>query len=580
MLSRLITLGACLLPSWGAHALASSADLPVITLPWGKWQAEVDKTDPELYVFRNVRFGAEPQRFGPSEFPKWDNDSIQSPGSISCISVNVEGLSKPPGGRVPLKDPESFEVPQDEDCLFLDIYVPVRAFEPNARKLSVIVWIYGGAYALGSKNDGEILYTGRPIIKASNYNTIFITGNYRTGAFGFLAGDYMQKAGLPNAGLYDQALLFEWVKLYVEQVGGDNQQVSAWGESAGAGSILHHLIRQDGEIDPGFQTYYAMSPAYEMSWDNAPDGRLDTYYRMYSKFADCGDKYDIDCLRRANRTNLVKANQELFDTVRQTGLFPVGPAVDGKWIRTIPSILLSEGKSWPGIESGIISHCSNESAHFNPKGVNNEGDFDKFLETFLPGNPLAPQRGEIKDFYDCPRTHGGNFSACLETVIRDAVFTCNTRYMFEAYPDRSYMMEYAFASRESGFHGVDLIPLFTKNVAEAKEFLEKMKIPPFWAGIYADALHKTISPKFTKYLASFAVSGDPNGAGVMPLWPTARDTEQGVLDDVMQVREILALQKFRLGKDDQNKKDSCDLWLKIAHEVRHKPEGALGQEEL
>lgn len=48
MLSRLITLGACLLPSWGAHALASSADLPVITLPWGKWQAEVDKTDPEV----------------------------------------------------------------------------------------------------------------------------------------------------------------------------------------------------------------------------------------------------------------------------------------------------------------------------------------------------------------------------------------------------------------------------------------------------------------------------------------------------------------------------------------------------
>lgn len=226
----------------------------------------------------------------------------------------------------------------------------MRAFEPNARKLPVIVWIYGGAYALGSKNDGEILYTGRPIIRASNYNTIFITGNYRTGAFGFLAGDYMQKAGLPNAGLYDQALLFKWVNMYVEQVGGDKEQVSAWGESAGAGSILHHLIRKDGEIDPGFQTYYAMSPAYEMSWDNAPDGRLDTYYRMYSKFADCGDKYDIDCLRRANRTDLVKANQELFDTVRQTGLFPVGPAVDGEWIRTIPSILLSEGN---------LIHCLN-----------------------------------------------------------------------------------------------------------------------------------------------------------------------------------------------------------------------------
>ncbi|TWU72872.1 hypothetical protein ED733_003753 [Metarhizium rileyi] len=580
MFSRLLTAGLCALPLWNEQVLATPPDLPVITLPWGKWQAEVDKKDPELYVFRNVRFASEPERFGPSEFPTSTNESMQSPESVSCISVNIGKLENPPGGHEPLKDPESSRVSQVEDCLFLDMYVPVRAFERHAGKLPVIVWIYGGAYSLGSKSEGDILYTGRPIIKATNYNSIFIVGNYRSGALGFLAGNYMQEAGLPNAGLYDQALLLEWVQKYVDQVGGDKKRVSAWGESAGAGSILHHLIREDGGKDPLFQTFYAMSPAYEMSWDNTPDGRLDTYYRTYSELAGCGYKYDIECLRRADTKTVAKANQDLFDTVRQTGLFPVGPAVDGKWIRSIPSIRLAQGKYWGGIESAIISHCSNESAAFNPQGIENEKDFDRFLVTFLPGDSLVSQRAEIKGFYDCPKTHGGNYSACLETVIRDAVFTCNTRYLFQAYPDRSYMMDYAFATRETGLHGVDLIPLFTNSVAEAKAFLEQMKVKPTLAAIYASTLRLSIAPNFIKYLASFVVTGSPNGAGVSPLWQRAEETDGGILEDVLKVKGVYASEKFQLGTDDQNTRETCDFWHKIATEVVHEPEDAPSQEEL
>lgn len=55
------------------------------------------------------------------------------------------------------------------------------------------------------------LYTGRSTIAASKYQMIFVAGNYRLGAFGWLSGDYMQKYGQPDAGLYDQALLFQWV---------------------------------------------------------------------------------------------------------------------------------------------------------------------------------------------------------------------------------------------------------------------------------------------------------------------------------------------------------------------------------
>lgn len=221
--------------------------------------------------------------------------------------------------------------------------MPITAFAPGAPKLPVTVWIYGGAYAFGSKSQFGPLYTGQSLIAAANYQTIFIASNYRVGAFGWLAGNYMESVAQPNAGLYDQALLFEWVQEYISLVGGDNAQVSAWGESAGAGSILHHLIRKDGTIDPLFQTFFAQSPAFEWAWDNSPGGKLDQTFASFSQLAGCAG-YDISCLRDAKVEKVQAANQELFNVIRQTGLFPVGPAVDGNWIKSIPAVALAQSK--------------------------------------------------------------------------------------------------------------------------------------------------------------------------------------------------------------------------------------------
>lgn len=51
----------------------------------------------------------------------------------------------------------------------------------------------------------------------------------------------MEKEGQPNAGLWDQRAVHEWIQTYADLFGGDAKEVSVWGESAGAGSIMHHL---------------------------------------------------------------------------------------------------------------------------------------------------------------------------------------------------------------------------------------------------------------------------------------------------------------------------------------------------
>ncbi|KAI1473461.1 alpha/beta-hydrolase [Daldinia eschscholtzii] len=561
----------------GFIALVTAArfepDLPTIKLPWGVWQAKVYEEDDQIYIFRNVRFGALPERFGRPSFPEEKSDAIQNiEQDISCIQLNTKGIEDPPGGNNPVGSPGNDAVLETEDCLFLDIYVPVSAFEPDTDLLPVVVWINGGAYAFGSKNPSGPIASGRSILNTSKYQTIYIQGNYRLGAFGWLAGDYMQKVGQPNAGLYDQALLLEWVQKYVNLVKGDKTRVSAWGESAGAGSVLHHLIREDGTKDPLFKTFAIQSPAFQWAWDNSPGGTLDAVYKNYSDFAGCGHEFNIDCLRSASVEKLRSANQKIFRSFNLTGLFPVGPAVDGSWVKSIPAVAFSQGKFWNGIDSAIISHCTNESYGFTPK-VSSESQFDQFLENFLPGPDLEPSRDAIKQRYNCKETYTGNFYACLQDIVRDASFTCNTRDLYESYPQVSHMMEYSFPFEFLAFHASDLYPLFTNSAEELITILES-SIGNDNATIYANLLYGLKIPDIYKnYFASFAITGNPN-EGLQPpdKWWVVADGSDDLLSNVMYVTaDLIFGNSFRNGTDHQNSKSSCLFWAELANELSGGP---------
>jgi carboxylesterase type B len=136
------------------------------------------------------------------------------------------------------------DLPQDprttEDCLFLDVIVHqnvLKSASTSRPKAPVLVWIHGGGYAEGYKD-----MEGTPgKIKAAGEDTIFVSINYRLGAFGFISGPTLQKDGVANAGLLDQRLALEWVQLHIPQFGGDPERVTVMGESAGAGSILFQI---------------------------------------------------------------------------------------------------------------------------------------------------------------------------------------------------------------------------------------------------------------------------------------------------------------------------------------------------
>lgn len=169
--------------------------------------------------------------------------------------------------------------------------------------------------------------------------------NYRLGAFGWLAGTQVEHQAQPNAGLLDQRAILQFVHDHIQE---NPKNVSLWGESAGAGSILHHLTMTSSEKYDLSQQLYSrailQSPAFQWSWDRS--GALNETYTEFSKNAGCPSG-EMECLRNTTTTALATANRMLFEEALVSGIMPVGPSVDGDLIPAlVPSMLAQEkGKS-------------------------------------------------------------------------------------------------------------------------------------------------------------------------------------------------------------------------------------------
>lgn len=116
---------------------------------------------------------------------------------------------------------------ESEDCLYLNVYATLA---PTSSKLPVFVYIPGGGFTSGGSNS---LYKipGKWIERTQSH--IVVVMNYRLNIFGFPLAD----AAMLNVGLLDQRIVVEWARDNIAAFGGDPENITLWGQSAGAGSV-------------------------------------------------------------------------------------------------------------------------------------------------------------------------------------------------------------------------------------------------------------------------------------------------------------------------------------------------------
>jgi para-nitrobenzyl esterase len=171
-------------------------------------------------VFRGVPYAAAPLgelRFSPPQaVPAWRG----------VRDATRDGPVAPQGRSRLAHVMGDFERPQSEDCLTLNIWTPAA----DTKKRPVLVWIHGGAFASGA---GSLpWYSGERF--AANGDVVVVSINYRVGALGFLC---LPRVSEGNLGLLDQVAALRFVRDNIASFGGDPDNVTAVGQSAGAASI-------------------------------------------------------------------------------------------------------------------------------------------------------------------------------------------------------------------------------------------------------------------------------------------------------------------------------------------------------
>ena len=204
---------------------------PVLTIEGGQIQGVLAE-NPGVYVYRGIPYAAPPigdlRWKEPQPVVGWDSiricDKFGHPG---YQSVHYPGYYTSEWGY-------GDEAPYSEDCLYLNVWT--KAPGETGKKLPVALWIHGGGYREGWGSEPE--FDGQ---EWASKDVVLVTINYRLGIFGFMPYPELS-AESPhhvsgNYGILDQIQSLKWIKANIAQFGGDPENVTIFGQSAGAGSV-------------------------------------------------------------------------------------------------------------------------------------------------------------------------------------------------------------------------------------------------------------------------------------------------------------------------------------------------------
>ncbi|XP_010892268.2 carboxyl ester lipase, tandem duplicate 2 [Esox lucius] len=519
---------------------ASAATLGVVYTEGGMVEGNNINTDGlfrTMDVFRGIPFADKPGKFEkPKRHPGWDGVLKATEFKPRCMQVTL------------LQN----DVRGQEDCLYLNIWVPQGRSVSTG--LPVMVWIYGGGFLVGGSSGANFLnnylYDGEEI--ANRGKVIVVTLNYRVGTLGFLSSGDVSGPG--NYGLWDQHAAIAWVHRNIRAFGGDPNNITVFGESAGAASVSFQTLspHNKGLIRRAIsQSGVALCP-----WGVNKNPRA--FAEMVAEKVGCPkDDQMMTCLKLTDARDLTLAGTLQLNGSPSTPIvdnLALSPVIDGDFLPDHPGKLFHNAADIDYL-AGINSMDAHLFAGMDVPDINGVISVPVSDVKLLLG--ALTKKGE-----NVTNSALAEYSADWGTkpsqeTIKKTVVAIETDYIFlvptqvslylhasNAQSAQTYSYVFSEPSRLAG--AVKPYPSWME--ADHAADLQYVFGKPFTTPLAYWPRHRDVSKYFIAYWTNFARTGDPNqGESKVPVtWPAYTLSGQKYLEINSKMNKNYVHEKMRV----------------------------------
>ena len=465
------------------------------------WVRGIPAADPRITSFKGIPFAAPP--VGPNRWrapqPCENWEGVRDAFCFAPISVqDVPGLSDNIYTREWHVDPE---IPMDEDCLYLNVWTGAKS---DTDKHPVLVWFYGGALQWGYPSEME--FDGERLARRG---VVVVTVNYRINVFGFMAHPQItgaQTDAPANFGSLDQQAGLKWVIQNIRAFGGDPENITIAGQSAGGGSVLSQMACP--ENFGLFQRAVVMSGMIRSPYEKGHMGIPKPLAEAEKNGEEFLSYLGVSTIEEARELDALYIRDKYAEYASDHPR--MGTVVDGSFCVGDPLKLFLEGKCADGpVMAG-----------------NTRDEFPSFLS--------ADSRQELEEkARSIFGIHSGRFLELLEEEEggrygKVSGLECTIKGIFGRKKQsgcRQNLYYYKFMPDIPGwddpgcFHSVDLWFFFETLAKCWRPFVGR---------------HYDLARQMCNYFANFIKSGDPNGQDAdeapMPAWLPYTDREPSEMD--------------------------------------------------
>lgn len=506
-------------------ACSKKAEGPVVSLQQGDVQGFVQEG---VHVFYGIPYAAPPQgelRWQPPVKPgPWEGvlQAVKAPNACYQYMLYMKRGT--------------------EDCLYLNIWTPEMV---PLKPKPVMVWFHGGGFIGGDGIQGT-----ESTRLAARGDVVIVSMNYRVGPLGFLSHPALSagQGASGNYGIQDQRAALQWVKSNIHQFGGDPENITLFGESAGGWSVCLHMVSPQS-AGLFHKAIIQSGPCNTVFGDlaTAEQQGLEMERRL-----GCSGEDALACMREAPPEKLIEVMPNDPGFAFGEGYEAWMPVIDGKVLtQQFREAFTSGAFEQVPVINGATANEGNLLVMFSHDyrmEPLQAADYGKRLLWLARGNEDIAER--LLDFY--PLDDYESPALALSAAFGDGYLACQSLWATQQLSAHVPVYAYTFAYPDADFILPELMELGAFHSAEL-QFVFNRPMAWFESRFSGDELR--LSEQMMDDWARFAATGNPNRAGESH-WPQYNQQGEQLFYDL------------ELSTRSGWKAEACDFWKSLDYSYK------------